>query len=89
MTSEILRDFQELTFHALRHTFAGILIDQGENIKYIKSQFGHAKAHTSIDIYSHLMKKENSEAARKRENLIFADLATGFLENDSNRRWRE
>jgi len=24
-----------LTFHALRHTFASILIDQGENIKYI------------------------------------------------------
>ena len=26
-----------LTFHALRHTFASILIDQGENIKYIQA----------------------------------------------------
>jgi integrase len=62
-----------LTFHALRHTFASILIDQGENIKYIQSQLGHAKASTTLDIYGHLMKQENPEAAKKRGNLLFLE----------------
>ena len=65
-----------LKFHALRHTFASILIDQGENIKYIQAQLGHSKASTTLDIYGHLMKTENPEAARRRGELI-------FLESDS------
>ena len=68
-----------LTFHALRHTFASILIDQGENIKYIQSQLGHAKASTTLDIYGHLMKKENPEAAKKRGNLIFVDFGSKMV----------
>ena len=68
-----------LTFHALRHTFASILIDQGENIKYIHSQLGYAKASTTLDIYSHLMKKENPEAAKKRGNLIFVDFGSKMV----------
>jgi integrase len=68
-----------LTFHALRHTFARILIDQGENIKYVQSQLGHAKASTTLDIYGHLMKPENPEAAKKRGNLIFVDFGSKMV----------
>ncbi len=68
-----------VTFHALRHTFASILIDQGENIKYIQSHLGHAKESTTLDIYGHLMKKENPEAAKKRGNSIFVDFGSKMV----------
>ena len=69
----------KLNFHALRHTFASILIDQAENIKYIQSQLGHAKTSTTLDIYGHLMKKENPEAAKERGNLIFLDFGSKMV----------
>jgi integrase len=68
-----------LTFHSLRHTFASVLIDQGENIKYIQAQLGHSKASTTLDIYGHLMKTENPEAARKRGDLIFIDFGSKMV----------
>ncbi len=70
-----------LTFHALRHTFASILIDQKENIKYIQNQLGHAKASTTLDIYSHLMKTDNPEAAKRRGELIFVDFGSKMVAN--------
>jgi len=33
---------RKVRFHDLRHTFASLLIDQGENLKFIQSQLGHA-----------------------------------------------
>ena len=31
-----------IRFHDLRHTFASLLIAQGENIKYVQAQLGHS-----------------------------------------------
>ena len=60
-----------IRFHDLRHTYASLMIEQGENIKYISSQLGHASTTITLDIYSHLMKSENQEAALRLENTIF------------------
>lgn len=60
-----------IRFHDLRHTYASLLIEQGENIKYISSQLGHASTTITLDVYSHLMKTENQDAARRLENTIF------------------
>jgi integrase len=35
-------DLQRIRFHDLRHTYASILIANGENIKYIQTQMGHS-----------------------------------------------
>ncbi len=32
---------EKIRFHDLRHTYDSLLIDQGENIKYIQKQLGH------------------------------------------------
>lgn len=45
---------RKIRFHDLRHTFASLLIDQGENIKFIQSQLGHASIQTTLDRYGHL-----------------------------------
>jgi integrase len=49
-----------IRFHHLRHTYASLLIDQGENPKYIQAQMGHSSINVTMDIYGHLMEKVNT-----------------------------
>lgn len=63
----------EIRFHDLRHTYASILIEQGENPKYIQVQMGHSSIQVTYDIYGHLMKTENPESAIKLGNTIFGE----------------
>jgi integrase len=60
-----------IKFHCLRHTFASLLIHQGENIKYIQSQLGHSSPTVTLNVYSHLMNPVNQESACRLENTIF------------------
>lgn len=60
-----------IRFHDLRHTYASLLIEQGENIKYIQSQLGHSTPSVTLNVYTHLMKPENQEAAIRLEKAIF------------------
>lgn len=60
-----------IRFHDLRHTYASLLIEQGENIKYIQSQLGHSTPSVTLNVYTHLMKPENQEAAVRLEKAIF------------------
>jgi integrase len=62
---------ERIRFHDLRHTYASLLIEQGENIKYIQTQLGHSSPTVTLNIYAHLMKKVNQEAACRLENAIF------------------
>jgi integrase len=64
-----------IRWHDLRHTFASLLIHQGENIKYIQSQLGHSSPTVTLNVYSHLMNPVNQESACRLENTIFS--ATG------------
>ncbi|MFI3173412.1 MAG: tyrosine-type recombinase/integrase, partial [Eubacteriales bacterium] len=40
--------------HDLRHTFASILINEGESMKVIQELLGHSTITTTMDIYSHI-----------------------------------
>ena len=60
-----------IRFHDLRHTYASLLIEQGENIKYIQSQLGHSSPTVTLNVYAHLMKPTNQAAACRLENTIF------------------
>ncbi|MBU4185433.1 MAG: site-specific integrase [Proteobacteria bacterium] len=61
----------KLRFHDLRHTYASLMIEQGENIKYIQSQLGHSNPTVTLNVYAHLMKPVNQEAAIRLEKAIF------------------
>ena len=67
----VIAKLPRMRFHDLRHTYASLLIEQGENIKYIQSQLGHSSPTVTLDVYAHLMKPVNQEAACKLENTIF------------------
>ena len=60
-----------IRFHDLRHTYASLLFEQGENIKYVQSQLGHSSPTVTLNIYAHLMKPVNQEAPARLENAIF------------------
>lgn len=64
-------DLTRIRFHDLRHTYASLLIEQGENVKYIQNQLGHSSPTVTMNVYAHLMKTTNQEAARKLENSVF------------------
>jgi integrase len=42
-------------FHDLRHTFASLLIQQGESLAYVRDQMGHKSIQIAVDIYGHLV----------------------------------
>lgn len=64
-------EIPQIRFHDLRHTYASLLLAQGENIKYVQTQLGHSSPTVTLNVYAHLMKKENQEAACRLENAIF------------------
>jgi integrase len=64
-------DLGHVRFHDVRHTYASLLIEQGENIKYIQSQLGHSSPTVTLNVYAHLMKPVNQKAALKLEDSIF------------------
>jgi integrase len=71
-----------IKFHALRHTYASLLIDQKENIKYIQNQLGHTTPNITLSVYAHLMKGENQEAACRLENAIFEGTGHNLVTNE-------
>jgi integrase len=58
-----------VTFHALRHTFASILIAQGHDPVFVSRQLGHANAAITLKVYAHLFDAERhaSEARAQLE----------------------
>jgi len=71
-----------IRFHDLRHTTASLLLDQGENIKYISAQLGHANPTTTLNIYAHLMKTENQAAVCRLEKTIFEGTGHNLVTNE-------
>jgi integrase len=71
----------QIRFHDLRHTYASLLIDQGENIKYVQNQMGHASIKVTMDTYGHLMKDVNKEAASRLGDAIFEQDGSKMVAN--------
>lgn len=80
---------KRVRFHDLRHTYATLLIDQGEHPKYIQSQMGHSSIKVTLDTYGHLMKDINTEAPRRLDEKIFGPKWRHFGEiSDKKRRMK-
>lgn len=67
---------REIRFHDLRHTFASLMIHQGENVKLIQDQLGHASVQVTIDRYGHLLPGAGAAAAERLDETVFGNERT-------------
>ena len=58
---------RRLDMHSIRHTYASRLIANGENLKYIQEQLGHASITITCDTYGRLITGENRQAVDQLE----------------------
>ena len=84
---------RRIGLHGLRHTYASLLINQGESIKYVSTQLGHASIQITADLYGHLFKETSVAAMRRLEERMTEGRANAVLtkpaaETDSNENHR-
>jgi integrase len=69
--NNLLRDFKRLSaqaglppisFHALRHTHATILLQQGVHPKVVSERLGHSRTGVTMDVYSHVLPDSQAQA---------------------------
>lgn len=60
---------RRVRFHDLRHTFASLLLAQGESPTYVKEQMGHSSIQVTVDIYGHLIPGGNRQAVDKLDDV--------------------
>lgn len=53
------------TLHMLRHTFATLLLDSGENIANVAAQLGHAKVSTTLDVYASAVRDSQAKGVNE------------------------
>lgn len=57
-------------FRDMRHAFATLLLDAGEEIAVISKMLGHADYSTTVDVYSHLSTERSRVAAARIDGLL-------------------
>ena len=57
-------------FHDMRHAFATLLLDAGEEIAVISKMLGHADYSTTVDVYWHLSTERSRVAAARIDGLL-------------------
>jgi len=62
---------RKIRFHDLRHTYASLLIANGEHPKRIQALMGHSSINVTMDVYGHLMPGAGDEVADRLGALVF------------------
>jgi len=61
---------EHIAFHDLRHTFATLLIERGENIKTVQELLGHADVSTTLNTYTHVLDKMKAASAARMDDVM-------------------
>ena len=65
-------ELRQVPIKALRHTFASLLIEQGESIAYVRDQLGHHSIQVTVDYYGHLVPGGNRAAVDRLDHPLSA-----------------
>jgi integrase len=57
-------------FHDLRHTFATLMLSNGESLHVVQETLGHSRASLTLDVYGHVLPSHQKEAVRRLEELL-------------------
>jgi integrase len=68
---------RQIRLHDLRHTYASLMLQQGESVTYVKEQMGHHSIQVTVDLYGHLIPGANRAAANRLEAKILAKSSVG------------
>jgi len=66
-----LPDLSPRPFHGLRHTYATLALEAGVPIELLSKRLGHASIATTADLYQHVTKSMDRDAAEAVAGLIF------------------
>ncbi len=61
---------RRVRFHDLRHTYASLLLQQGESSVYVKEQLGHKSIMVTVDLYGHLIPGGNRQAVDRLDGML-------------------
>lgn len=61
---------RHVRFRDLRHTFASLLLQQGESPVYVKDQLGHSSIQITGDQYGHLIPGGNKQAVDRLDQPV-------------------
>ncbi|MEE8429111.1 MAG: tyrosine-type recombinase/integrase [Gammaproteobacteria bacterium] len=62
---------RKIRFHDLRHTFASLLIANGEDIVRVSRLLGHASPTITLNVYSHMLPNEHYGSANRLGELVY------------------
>ena len=60
----------DVRFHDLRHTFALFSLQNGDDIKTLQENMGHANISTTLDVYGHVSERMKQESAARMDAFI-------------------
>lgn len=67
-----------LRFHDLRHTYASVLLQNGNDIVWVSKLLGHSSTHVTMERYAHVIfKKDREKDAQKRLGAALGSWASG------------
>jgi integrase len=64
---------RKIRFHDLRHTFASLMIANGEDVVRVSRLLGHASPNITLGIYSHMLPKEHYGSTDRLATLIYGN----------------
>ncbi|MEA4827195.1 MAG: site-specific integrase [Clostridium sp.] len=64
-------DIPHVRFHDLRHTNATLMLLSGTPAKVASSRLGHSTINITLDLYSHVLKDMNKDAAERLNEVIY------------------
>ena len=85
---------QHFTPHCLRHTYASLMLQQGESVAYVQRQLGHASIQLTVDTYGKWLPMGNKAAVDRLDSIPSHEsgsktVATGRGEDTKSWSWRE
>lgn len=60
----------DLSFHGLRHAHASLMLEAGIHLKIVSERLGHSSIGITADLYTHMAKALDQDAAVKLGNLL-------------------
>ena len=60
----------DIPFHALRHSFATLMLSSREHPKVVQEMLGHSRINTTLDFYSHVLPDMQREAVDRLDVML-------------------